>query len=59
VAAVASVDLVECELCEKTVVNIEAHRAVCGSESPFDGRCPMCGEAYDEYLTHLSNCDAS
>ena len=27
-----------------------------GGTTPFDGRCPMCGEQYDSYTYHLRDC---
>ena len=26
-------------------------------ERTFDGFCPICGEAYDSYTTHIQQCD--
>jgi predicted amidophosphoribosyltransferase len=46
----------ECQRCGETDVDPETHD--CGAELPFDGDvCPMCGERYDNYLNHLSDCD--
>lgn len=46
----------ECPRCGASDVDIETHD--CDAELPFDGdTCPMCGERYEEYLTHLSRCE--
>ena len=46
----------ECHRCGETDVDPDGHD--CGGELPFDGdRCPMCGEVYDGFLSHLSNCE--
>jgi len=34
-----------------------AHEQIC-SPGPFDdGRCPMCGDEFEEYLRHLESCE--
>jgi hypothetical protein len=46
----------DCHRCGEQGIDLENHN--CPAELPFDGeRCPMCGEPYDSYLTHLSRCE--
>ena len=48
--------LYDCQRCGASDVDPEEHD--CDRELPFGGDvCPMCGEVYESYLTHLSNCD--
>lgn len=46
----------ECHRCGADDVDPETHD--CGAELPFDGdRCPMCGDRYEGFLSHLSDCE--
>lgn len=45
----------ECPRCGEVVDYLGGHD--CDGELVFDGVCPMCGEAYDSYTTHLQRCD--
>jgi hypothetical protein len=50
-----------CEDCGKQFylqTQFEEHAEECTGEGGpvFDGQCPMCGERYDEYTQHLTEC---
>ena len=45
----------ECPRCGDVVDVREDHD--CDCELPFDGGCPMCGERFESYTTHLQRCD--
>jgi hypothetical protein len=49
------VDLGTCPRCGEVANMLEDHS--CDVEPVFDGVCPMCGEPYERYLTHLQRCD--
>jgi len=49
------VDLGTCPRCGEVANMLEEHS--CDVEPVFDGVCPMCGEPYERYLTHLQRCD--
>jgi hypothetical protein len=45
-----------CERCGGPIYREDVHREIC-TASPFEGVCPMCGEAYDSYTEHLHRCE--
>jgi uncharacterized protein (DUF983 family) len=50
-----------CEKCGQLFYEytpVDTHKRLCHDAATFDGECPMCGEEYDSYLTHLSRCPA-
>ena len=47
----------ECPRCGDLVGLLADHD--CDGELVFDGRCPMCGEQYQSYTTHIQTCDAA
>ena len=47
----------ECPRCGDLVGLLADHD--CDGELVFDGRCPMCGEQYQSYTTHIQTCDGA
>lgn len=40
---------------------LEEHIEECDGDpgTPFAGRCPMCGDTYDEYFKHIKQCEGT
>jgi len=45
----------DCPRCGETVDRVHDHD--CDGELPFEGRCPMCGEDFESYMTHIQFCE--
>jgi len=45
----------ECPRCGNSVDVREDHD--CDGELPFDDGCPMCGEDFESYMTHIQFCE--
>ena len=45
----------ECPRCGDVVDVRDDHH--CDGELPFDGGCPLCGEDFESYTTHIQMCD--
>lgn len=57
---------IECDKCGRIMVarvwvdhypECEGPAATDGGGTVFDGVCPMCGQPYESYTSHLSECD--
>jgi transcription initiation factor IIE alpha subunit len=46
----------ECPRCGEIVEYLDHD---CDAELLFDDGCPMCGEAFDSYTTHIQTCDGA
>jgi len=49
------VKLGTCPRCGEVANMLGEHS--CDGELVFDGVCPMCGEPYESYTTHIQWCD--
>jgi len=47
----------ECPRCGERVDLSDPDHECDGEELAFDGVCPMCGVAYESYMSHLKECD--
>jgi len=51
---------VRCEGCGALVEEqlLDAHESICEEDQQqFDGTCAMCGEPYESFFEHLSECE--
>jgi rubrerythrin len=47
-------DVVRCEECGGR--HFEGGEHTCERDEAFSGECPMCGELYQSYTTHMTEC---